>query len=559
MKKLRNVILIGVDSLRFDRTPMGGYKYNTCPTLTDIANKGICCMDAVSHSGPTQFALPTVFTSTLPLDYGGYDGGIMNRPVSLPEIFKDYGYNTYGYATNDWISDLGGYSRGFDDLINVFELENVWRNAGLYYSYYDRIRKRGLIDDADFIRLVKDYLVKIMRFTISYCSEELGEVALNDSKYQDIYKYDFNALSSIMSAELEELEHNPIAYIDNNFDKLSHLDHFFRKYGKRVLKNGLVGLLDQLNSKLLPALRLKHFMYKNWVSAEYLVNRANCWIEHNSRHPFFLSLYFDDVHEGNCSTGKGKCYHRGINGYLRASGRPERFNQLVNLFKRDLGRSADTGSIRYDASVKYVDDCIGKLVSCLKKEGIFEDTLLVFFADHGVGIGTNQRSGILTASLFEEYIKVPLIFYYPGIESKTIKHQCGLIDLAPTLIDLLGMKSVDKFKGVPVYSERAEKREYIFLENLSRGPCDLVRKPITVGIRTKKWKYIFREFDFHEEEGALPLVELYDLKRDPLETGNIANNVECIHIIENFESIAKQRCNEIRKNGKIVGAGESIG
>jgi hypothetical protein len=556
MKKLRNVILIGIDSLRFDRIPMGGYKYNTCPTLSDIAYNGICCVDAVSHSGPTQFALPTVFTSTLPLDCGGYDNGIMDRPVSLPEIFKDYSYKTHGWATNDWISDLGGYSRGFDELINVFDLANAWRNADLYYSYYDRILKRGLIDEADFIRLVKDYLVKTMRFTIFYCGEELGEVALNDHKYEDIYKYDFNALSSIMFAEFEELEQNPENYINKNFDKLSHLDYFFTRCGKRVLKNGVVGLLDRINVKALPALRLKHFLYKNWVSAEYLTNRAIYWIEHNRDLPFFLWLYFDDVHEGNCSTGKGKCYHKGINRHLRASGRPERFNQLVNLFRRDQGRSVDTDDIRYDASVKYVDDCIGKLVSFLKKKGIFEDTLLVFFSDHGVGIGANKRSGILTASLFEEYIRVPLIFYYPGIESKTVEHQCGLIDLAPTIIDLLGMNQVDKFKGVPVYSERAAKREYIFLENLSRGPCDLVRKPITVGIRTKEWKYIFREFDFHEEKEPLSLVELYDLRKDPLEKENLANSRDCMHIVEKFEGIAKQRCHEIRRNGE-TGSGES--
>jgi len=333
------------------------------------------------------------------------------------------------------------------------------------------------------------------------------------------------------------------------------LNYFFTRYGKRVLKHGAVGLLDRLGIKALPALQLKHFLYKNWVSAEYLTKRAIHWIEHNRDLPFFLWLYFDDVHEGNCSTGIGKCYHKGINGYLRASGRPERFNQLVDLFRRDYGRSADTGSIRYDASVKYVDDCIGKLVSCLKKNGIFDDTLLVFFADHGVGIGTNQRSGILTASLFEEYIKVPLIFYYPGIETKAIKHQCGLIDLAPTLIDLLEMKQVDEFKGSCVYSEDVKKREYILLENLSRGPCDLGRKPITVGIRTKEWKYIYREFDFHEEKGDLPLVELYDLKRDPLETENLANSRNCMHIVENFESIAKQRCHEIRRNGE-TGSGE---
>lgn len=546
MVKPKNVILIGIDSLRVDRTPMGGYEYKSCPTLEWLAINGIYCKQAVTHSGPTQFALPSVFTSTLPLDFGGYDDGIKNRPVSLPEIFKQYGFKTSGFHMDSWSSDLGGYSRGFDEIGNLFEIDKLWSNAGLYFEYYQRIWDNGLIDDSEFHSLVKSRLRKTMELTVSFCIKEKQEVNLADSKYDDIYKYDFNLMAAIINEEMEKLEDNPRKYIQKHIGNLSNLEYFLKGKKLRTYKTGAFGIFEKLSFNKLSVTYLKKCLYKNFVSAEYLVNRANKWMAENGQQPFFLWLFFDDIHENNCTTGKGKAYRKNINRYLRTIGRKER----LSLRSRLIGHSFRDLDPMYDASVKYLDNNIRLLVSFLKKKGLFENTLLVIFSDHGTGIGSHNHHGPdLTATFYEEYVRVPLIFYNPEINPISIKSQIGLIDIGPTILDLMKIPKPDSFKGVPIYSQKATRRRYMLMENMFKGPCDIDRKPINIAIRTKEYKYIYREYISNAKD---ILRELYDIKRDPKERTNLAGTKGYEKIKERFERIATKRCQDIRKQNRAI-------
>jgi len=543
--EINNVILIGVDSLRADRTPMGGYGYNSCPTLEWLARNGVYCTQAVTHSGPTQFALPSVFTSTFPLDYGGYDDGIKNRPISLPEFFKQYGFRTFGFHMNSWSSELGSYSKGFEETVNLFEIECVWRDAGLYYSYYNNIRKDGLIDDLEYYSLIELHLRKTMEFTISFCKAEHRSVKQYDRKFNDIYRYDFFIMKNIFCEEMIKLNLDPRNYIDKHFENLSNIDYFLRKNLIRVYKTGALGLIEQVSAKKLPAINLRKRFYKSWVSAEYLVDRANKWIDENGQQPFFLWMFFDDIHDLTCSTGKGKVYRKNVNRFLRDIGRKEK----LSLRSRLVGHRWGDLDPMYDASVKYVDNNIRRLVSFLKKKDLFENTLLVIFADHGTGIGRPNHHGELTATFYDEYIRVPLLFYNPKIRPIAIKSQSGLIDIGPTILDLMKIPKPDSFNGVPVYSQEAAKREYILLENMFQGPCDIDRKPINIAIRTEKYKYIYREYISNAKD---ILRELYDIRRDTEERTNLSGIKRYEKIEERFERIATKRCHDIREQSNEI-------
>ena len=539
------MILLGIDSLRNDRTPMGGYVYKTCPTLETLACEGIYCSDAITHSGPTQFALPSVFTSTLPLDCGGYDEGITNRPLSLPEVFKQYGFRTGGFVMDCWSSSLGGYDRGFDESINLFDIAGVWRNSALYFNYYKEIKNAGLISNEEFLKLVAYYLRKCMRFTISFCHDEQKESEAADGKYKDIYHYDFAALGTIMADELEQMERDPGGYIGKHFDNLSSVDYFIDKHKRHACKAAALWLIGRMTHMKIDAARVRLILYKHFVSAEYLINRSIKWIEDNKRHPFFLWTFISDVHEFNCSTGKGKVYHQGLNGHLRSIGRPGRY---LPWHRFTNGSVLNTGSL-YDASIKYVDNNITKLVRYLKENSLMRNTLLVIFADHGFGLGSNLHPADLTTSLYEEYIRIPLLFFRPDIGPITVTHQCGLMDIGPTVLDLMGMKPMIEFRGLPVYSQNAKGRDHLIIENVRQGPCDIGRKPINIAVRTKKWKYMFMERLLQQGRDAPMKRSLYDLELDPGEANNLAGDVRYSHIEARLHAIAKERCNVIR-NGK---------
>ena len=89
MKK--NLIIILIDALRFDRLIAGGYKYNLTPNLNKIIEEGNLLTNHYANGCPTQISFPTIFTSTLTLDFKGFGEGIKHRPKTFAELFQSYG------------------------------------------------------------------------------------------------------------------------------------------------------------------------------------------------------------------------------------------------------------------------------------------------------------------------------------------------------------------------------------------------------------------------------------------------------------------------------------
>ena len=98
--KIKNVIFLTVDSMRYDRMQCNGYPMHTTPSIESLMKNGISCSNAFTHSHPTQFSFPSIFTSTLPLDFGGYIidtpgikgfGLIDFVPEEVPGYFPEFG------------------------------------------------------------------------------------------------------------------------------------------------------------------------------------------------------------------------------------------------------------------------------------------------------------------------------------------------------------------------------------------------------------------------------------------------------------------------------------
>lgn len=103
---------------------------------------------------------------------------------------------------------------------------------------------------------------------------------------------------------------------------------------------------------------------------------------------------------------------------------------------------------RYFTTVRYMDEAIKQLVESLKKEGLYENSIIVLYGDH-YGISEEHNTAMaqflgkeeLTPFDTMQLQRVPLIIHIPGHEGKTISKVSGQIDIKPTLLHLLGVET----------------------------------------------------------------------------------------------------------------------
>ena len=167
----------------------------------------------------------------------------------------------------------------------------------------------------------------------------------------------------------------------------------------------------------------------------------------------------------------------------------------------------------YHACVSFIDAQIGLLLDAVKRNGHWEDTIIIFISDHGYHLGEHYMWG--KVSLFEECARVPMIVRVPG-RTRAGTSTVGLtelVDLYPTLCELCGIKAPAHLQGQSfaglVDKPSGEGKETAYTV-VSRG------KTLGRSIRTARWRYA--------EWGSSSAAELYDLEKDPAEHHNLVDD-----------------------------------
>jgi len=451
MNEINRIFLIGIDSIIFDRTSFGGNDLNVCPTLKWLAEEGINCVNNYSHSGPTQFSLPSVFTSTLPLDFNGYDKGIIERPNSLVEVLKKNAFSTFAVLPNFWASEFGGYDRGFDFTSDGYCLSTVWDSANIYINYFDNQMSCGNISKGERNSLVLSHLEKLMIQTKVYCEkviQESGQLNTKD-KFKDIYKFNYEKILKKISLKIETASE-----------------------AEAVLR-------DLVNSTRLNK-KIRNLFYKNYVSADWSIDSVLKRLDHNKSKKTMSFAFLEDLHELNTCRGYGAYFRSNANKLLASIPSSDRYRRIYKYLNNQYRDKSN--SILYDASLKYIDNALKRFLCGLRNRSMLNESLIVIFSDHGTSF--NDPSGI-TATFQEDYLKVPMIFWSSELQSSNVETLTSLFDLAPTVLDLSKIKIPETYKGLSVMSEEIKDREYIIHENAGLGPCDIVNKKLNVGLRDK--------------------------------------------------------------------------
>ena len=121
---------------------------------------------------------------------------------------------------------------------------------------------------------------------------------------------------------------------------------------------------------------------------------------------------------------------------------------------------------RYWALCTLVDKQLGRLFDYLKTNNLWDNTIIVFTSDHGELLGSHKLTG--KNLLFEESVKVPFLLKTVNqTTSKRIKTPVSLVDLTPTLLDLLNQPVNHNFEGqslTPIMENEHSNKRDVFIE-----------------------------------------------------------------------------------------------
>jgi len=101
---------------------------------------------------------------------------------------------------------------------------------------------------------------------------------------------------------------------------------------------------------------------------------------------------------------------------------------------------------KYDYEIAFVDLWVGKILRALESTGLAANTAVVVMADHGEAWG-EHKTFFHGQDLFDEQLRVPLIIALPGRPARTVDADAALVDVGPTLVDLVGGTPPPSFHG----------------------------------------------------------------------------------------------------------------
>ncbi|HEX6200325.1 MAG TPA: sulfatase [Thermoanaerobaculia bacterium] len=277
--------------------------------------------------------------------------------------------------------------------------------------------------------------------------------------------------------------------------------------GNWTLRNSLSGLAEHFDEYHEVFTRRRWFgMFNEEATGEDLTADTVAWIEEHREdapeRPYFVWVHYVEPHA------------------------PYRFWES---FARKLRIEFERGvpkSDRYDTEIAYTDREVGRLLRALGGgDGLPEDTLVLFVADHGESLGQHGYWGH-GRHLYEDSLHIPMGLVWPGrVPAGKIDDPALIIDLAPTVLGLLGLPEPDGFRGFDwsrVFRGDAEAPDRVGYFQAHKGAVQFDHTSeaaradglLEVGKVTGSKKEILDVVS-----GA---VRIYDFRADPGEVRNLA-------------------------------------
>jgi len=238
----------------------------------------------------------------------------------------------------------------------------------------------------------------------------------------------------------------------------------------------------------------------------------------------------------------------------------------------------------YLESLQMLDTQIGVALTWLEKEGLADNTIVMYFGDHGRPHVRGKQW------LYEGGIRIPMIVRWPGhIEPGTVVDDLvSSVDFAPTFLSLAGITPPEHLQGHPFLGPEKETRACVFA---ARDRCDETVDRIRC-VRSRRYKYIrnyypnrpYTQFNAYKKlqypvltlmqilhrQGRLtpeqslfmastrPREELYDLEHDPFEVHNVASDAEYASVLKDHSNKLDEWIKATKDQGETPEAPEVI-
>lgn len=288
------------------------------------------------------------------------------------------------------------------------------------------------------------------------------------------------------------------SYFDDSFVE----NGFMKNVGEKIKIILVSRKIDKLAKHLYFLMHRDEIPYER---ASIINKKAISWLKERKPEKFFLWLHYMDTHIPYIPP---KNFRSKISS-LKISELNRKLLSNEDISEEELAQIKEL----YDGNIKYLDSAIKSLLDELDDMNILGNTIIIITADHGEEF--KDHGGFLhpETKLYDELLHVPLIIYGTEYTNIKVDETVSLIDIAPTIIDLLNLKAVKTFQGrslIPII--KGEKNTAIISQ--CGGHIDGTLKVI-FAYRTNLFKYILDEINNKEE--------LYNLKEDPKETKNLIN------------------------------------
>lgn len=288
-------------------------------------------------------------------------------------------------------------------------------------------------------------------------------------------------------------------------------------------KTTIHGRLIYKTIKIINTLRKRtsYARARAYAKASNINNIALNWLKRRSPDRFFLWLHYMDVHEPylspNCFT-KDKLRYNDVREVIKTSNIEECYisSEIIRTVC-DL----------YDSEIMYLDKQIGTFLKMLPEYCDMEKTIIILTSDHGQELWDHGHFGHggevnHLVKLYDEVLHIPLIMWAKElfVKGKKISTPIGLIDLSPTILNILGIKIPSNFVGKSIlHPDYQPMEEFVISQGLQcKDPnrMDIAKHGTKIfSYRNKHYKLIIEE--------QMNKKELYDIKVDPNETKNVIN------------------------------------
>ncbi|MFH0944327.1 MAG: sulfatase [Planctomycetota bacterium] len=321
----------------------------------------------------------------------------------------------------------------------------------------------------------------------------------------------------------DRLDASRVAYLPQVLADSGYVTAAFTSGGFLSLEFGFQGGFDRFGSvdPILPddADPSGSSAWFRQLRAEHDLGAVSRWIESHRRESWFLFLHTFLVHEYEAPEADLARFRTVPDGVLDEP--PAKYLQGDEwVDNMPPGETVEYLRNLYDGTIHFADRSLAELFQRLEGQGLLENTIVVVVGDHGEEFG--DHGGLVhSATLYEEMLRVPLLVHLPGGDSRrVIREPVSQADLAPTLLDLLGLPALDQLDG---HSRASLVRDGtpssgttpVYAQVDSVTSC---RSSLQVG----SLKIIRGDQSLALERPAPAAWQLFDLESDPLEQEDLA-------------------------------------